>query len=66
MFDELAKRSLKSPLAVIKHTYVRLATYLSIEKVAPVIFYSPQFKRFECITRCAYTHVYSCVLASEK
>ena len=28
MFDELAERSLMSPLAGMKHTYVRLATLI--------------------------------------
>ena len=28
MFDELAERSLMSPLAGMKHTYVRLATFI--------------------------------------
>ena len=28
IFDELAERSLMSPLAVMKHTYVRVATFI--------------------------------------
>ena len=40
MFDELAERSLMSPLAGTKHTYVRLAIIMYCQILA--LFFKPQ------------------------
>jgi len=40
MFDELAERSLTSPLAGTKHTYVRLAIIIHCKILALNIFFS--------------------------
>ena len=40
MFDELAERSLMSPLAGMKHTYVRLAIIIYCQILALFFFFS--------------------------
>ena len=45
MFDELAERSLMSPLAGTKHTYVRLAIIIYLLSNSCTFFFKKQYTR---------------------